>query len=250
MFKMKLFSYLLLSVCIFSMISCGDNEVEIPDDSILGFEYFPLDIGYEWVYSIDSVLIIQGGNGNINSSSFLKEEITELISDIDGEKKYTVERSYKKDSISNWRVTGEWTVSMNKERAIRNEGNLSFIKMVFPAVNGTQWDGHVFFDDNVDFPVAADFMSVYKDWEYNINAVDPRTISGTLYSDIIDVTHIDEITFISKRFSTETYARDLGLVERKMEIFDTQNGDESLPWLDRAQRGFQLTQTLVSFTKN
>ena len=247
---MKNISYFFLSFCVFSMLACGDNVVETPDEGIFGYEYFPLEIGYEWVYAVDSVLIIQGGTGNIFSSSFLKEEITELISDVDGEKNYKLERSYRRDSTSDWRVTDVWTTSIGKDRAIKKEGNLSFIKMVFPAVDGADWDGHVFFDDNLDFPVAADFMTVYKDWEYTINDAEPRSIGGTLYSDLKDVNHIDEITFISNRFSTETYAKDVGLVERKMEIFDTQNGDESLPWLDRAERGFQLSQTLVSFTKN
>jgi hypothetical protein len=196
------------------------------------------------------VLIIQGGSGNIVSNSFLREKVTELISDTDGERNYRLEISYKKDEISDWQVTGVKNISINDERVIKNEGNLPFIKLVFPATDGTRWDGNAFFDSDADFPVAADFMSVYKDWEYGISDGEQRTIGDNSYANVLDVTHIDEVTFISRRYSIETYAKDFGLVERKMEIFDTQNGNESLPWLERAERGFQLTQTLVSFTKN
>jgi len=247
---MKRLPILLCSVLIISMFSCGENEIENPDDSNFGYEYFPLELGYEWIYAVDSILIIQGGINNIISSSFIKEELIETIDDTEGHKEFQLQRSHKKDSISQWTITDIWTIKRDDTRAIRTEENLTFVKLVFPAVDGTRWDGHVFFDDDKDFPVAAENLSVYKDWEYQINEVANKTVGGTLYSDVLEVSHIDDVTFISKRFSTETYAKGIGLVERKMEIFDTQNGNTSLPWIERAEKGFQLTQTLVSFSKN
>tara|TARA_R110000737_G_C14518253_1_gene474904 strand:+ start:278 stop:991 length:714 start_codon:yes stop_codon:yes gene_type:complete len=231
-------------------ISCGKNEIEIPDDAVFGYEYFPLEVGYEWVYAVDSVLIIQGGTKNKVSSSFIKEELIEILKDTETEKEYKIQRSYRKDSISQWRIRNIWTIRRDERRAIRNEGNISFVKLVFPAVDGAKWDGHIFFDDEKEFPVAADNLRIYKGWEYKINNVGSKSVGGILYLDVLDIAHIDEFSFISKRFSTESYAKGIGLVERKMEIFDTQNGNESLPWIERAEKGFQLTQTLVSFKKN
>ncbi len=247
---MKRLPIVLFSILILSIFSCGENEIETPDDSIFGYEYFPLELGYEWIYAVDSVLVNQGGTNNVVSSSFIKEELIEVITDTDDKKEFQLQRSYKKDSISQWQITDIWVVQSDDTRAIRTEENLSFVKMVFPAVDGTKWDGHIFFDDNKDFPVAAESVTVYKDWEYQINEVESKTVGSTLYNEVLDVTHIDDVTFISKRFSTESYAKGIGLIERKMEIFDTQNGDTSLLWVDRAEKGFQLTQTLVSFNKN
>jgi len=233
---------------IMGFLSCGENEIETPDPSIFGYEYFPVDIGYEWVYKVDSVLVAQGGLANVESSSFVKEEIVELLSDGD-EKKYKIERSYKKDSTSQWRVTDIWTTTTSTEKAIRTEDNLSFIKLVFPAVDGTKWDGNAFFDSSNLFPVAAENLTVYQDWEYKINEVDEQIIGGIFYDDVIDVSHIDDENFISKRFSSESYAKGIGLVSRNMEIYDSQNGDQNIAWIEKAESGFFLSQTLVSFTK-
>ncbi len=246
---MKRLPIFLFSVLFFSVISCGENEIETPDETIFGYEYFPLALGYEWIYSVDSVLIIQGGDNNIISSSFIKEELIEVIEDSEFKKEYKLQRSYRKDSLSQWQIKNIWITQRDDGRAIRSEGNISFVKLVFPAVDGTKWDGHIFFDDEKEFPVAAENLTVYRGWEYKINNIGAKTIGGTLYPEVLDVSHIDEVTFISKRFSTESYAKGIGLVERKMEIFDTQDGNESLPWIERAEKGFQLTQTLVSFKK-
>ena len=247
---MKRLPIFLFSVLIISIFSCGENEIEVPDESIFRYEYFPLELGYEWIYSVDSVLVNQGGTNNVISSSFIKEELIEVITDTEFKKEYKLQRSYRKDSLSQWRIKHIWTSQRDDRRAIRSEGNISFVKLVFPAVDGTKWDGHIFFDDEKEFPVAAENLTVYKDWEYKINNIGAKTIGSTLYPEVLDISHIDDVTFISKRFSTESYAKGIGLVERKMEIFDTQNGNESLPWIERAEKGFQLTQTLVSFKKN
>ena len=247
---MRLLSVIMICFCAIAFMSCGENEIETPDESIFGYDYFPLELGNEWIYSVDSVIINQAGNNNVVSSSFIKEELVEVIKDTEENKEFKLQRSYRKDSTSQWRITDIWVIQRDDSRAIRTEENLSFVKLVFPAVDGTKWDGHVFFDDEKTFPVGAENLTIYRDWDYKINELSGKTVGGVLYPEAIDVTHVDDVTFISKRFSTESYAEGIGLIERKMEIFDTQNGDTTLPWLDRAEKGFQLTQTLVSFNKN
>jgi len=99
-------------------------------------------------------------------------------------------------------VTDIWTIASTDARVTKTIENLTFVKMVFPATDGTRWDGHVFFDDEEFFPVAQENLKIY------------------------------------------------GLVERYMEIFDSQNRIESEAWVDSAEKGFFLHQTLTSFTKN
>ena len=128
---------------------------------------------------------------------------------------------------------------------------LKFIKLVFPAIKGEKWDGNVFFDSNKLFTVAANNITIYQGWNYKIEEVDlSREYNGITYPTVLHVSHIDEETLISKRFSEEFYAEGVGLVERYMEIFDTQKGDTSKTWIETAEEGFQLNQTLLSFSKN
>lgn len=242
---------LLLSLAIVCALSCGENEIEDPDQSAFGYEYFQVDVGHEWIYNVDSVLIGQGGLGNIESSSQVRERITDLISDEDGEKTYRLERSHRRNDSTTWNVTDIWTIATTDERVTKTIENLTFVKMVFPATDGVRWDGNVFFNDEESFPVAQENLKIYQNWDYEVQSRDvPMKVGEIDYDNVLRVNHIDDETQISRRFSYEKYAKDVGLVERYMEIFDSQNRIDSEPWVDSAEKGFFLHQTLVSFTKN
>ena len=247
---MKYFNILIFGLLIM-FSSCGDNVIEDPDENIFGYEYFPVDVGYTWEYQVDSIRIIQSGSNNVVSTSFIQERITDLISDSNGEKTYRMERSYRSDMDSEWQLQDVWQIAMTDEQATRTEENLRFIKLVFPAVQNTRWDGNVHFDSEKEYAVGADFLAVYRGWQYKIEDVGvSRNVGGIDYDEVLHVSHINEQSFIDRRLSEEFYAKDIGLIQRKMEIFDTQNGNTSIPWVDRAEEGFQLNQSLLSFSKN
>lgn len=247
---MKTIKLLLFCLVLF-FISCGDNKIEDPNENLYGYEFFPLDIGYTWEYQVDSVLIVQGGISNIISTSYIQERITELISDENGEKVYRLERSYRSDLNANWTLQDVWRTAMTDSRATRTEENLRFIKLTFPAVQNTKWDGNVFFDSDQEFTIAANGIAVFQDWNYKIEDTElSRTYNGAEYNRVLHVSHIDEESLITRRFSEEYYAEGVGLVERNMQIFDSQNSNIELSWLDRAEKGFQINQTLLSFSTN
>ncbi len=243
--------FLFLSIVIFSIYSCGDTEIEERDRSNFGYEYYPLEIGYEWQYLVDSVLIGRGGLENIISTSFVKDEIKSLISDENGEKVYRLERSHKINEDADWNLKNIWKIAVDENRAYRTEENLRFVKLVFPVIKGTKWDGNIFFDSNEEFPVAQENLKIYQNWNYKIEYVDePRSINDISYDQVLEVSHIDEDGLLERRFSKELYAKGVGLIERDIEIFDTQNGNTSLSWVDRAEKGYKLHQKLISFNKN
>lgn len=240
-----------LFVLIFLFASCGKNEIENPDESLFAYEYFPLEVGYAWEYQVDSVIIFQGGNDNIISSSFIQERVAELISEDGDERVYKLERSYRSEMSDVWKLQDVWQVSIDKNKATKTEENLKFIKLVFPAVEGEKWDGNAFFDSDKRISVGANNIIVYQDWNYKIESIgETRTVNDIDYASTLLVSHIDEETLISKRFSEEVYAKDIGLIEREMQIFYTQDTDVTLPWLEKAQEGFQLSQRLISFSIN
>lgn len=244
-------AYTLIFGAILIFFSCGDNVIEAPDETLLGYEYFPIEVGYTWEYQVDSVLIVQGGSANETTTSYIQEKVSDLLSEDGDERTYRLERRYRKDLNSDWELRDIWQVSVDNERAIRTEENLKFIKLVFPAIKGEKWDGNLFFDSNKEFTVAANNIAIYQDWNYKIEDVGlSREYNGTTYPAVLHVTHINEESLISQRFSEEYYAEGVGLVERYMEIFDSQDANTSLTWLERAQEGFQLSQTLLSFSKN
>lgn len=231
--------------------SCGDNVIEVPDESNFGYRYFPVEVGYTWEYQVDSVLIFQGGDANVISTSFVQEKVTEMISDDGEEKVFRIERSYKPELEAEYKLQDIWQMSVDTEKATKTEENLKFIKLVFPALPNEKWDGNAFFDSDRNFLVAANEIAIYQDWKYKIEDIKlERDVNDISYDDVLNVSHIDEESLVNKRFSEEYYAADVGLIERNMMIFDTQKADTSLEWVERAEEGFQLKQTLLSFSTN
>ncbi len=137
-------TYILLLGLLFLISSCGDNVIEEPDESIYGYEFFPLEVGHTWEYQVDSVVIFQGGSSNIFSTSFIQEEVTELLSEEGDEKTYKIVRRYRPDQDSEWILQDVWQVAKSDSRATKTEENLRFIKLVFPATKDKKWDGNVF----------------------------------------------------------------------------------------------------------
>jgi len=242
--------YLLLLLPMLVFIACGDSEIEEQDDSVLGYDYFPLEVGDTWIYSVDSLKIVQEGLSNRVTQSFIREQVTDLINEDDDERSYRIERSYRSDSIGAWQLTDVWTTSIDDDRATRTEENLRFIKLVFPVVEGTSWDGNAFFDDSKFYPAGADEIQIYLDWNYRLVDQGNSAIIGSInYEDVAKVEQHNDTTNISLRYAEETYAKGIGLVERRMAIYDTQEQNTDLSWDDRAEVGFRLHQTLISYTK-
>lgn len=243
------YTYITLLGLLFFLVSCGDNVIEEPDENLYGYEYFPLGVGYTWEYQMDSIVF--GGGSNVVTTSFIQEKITELLSESGANKSYRIERRFKRNVADEWKLIDVWQVAVDGEKATKTEENLKFVKLVFPATKGKRWDGNLFFDSTKEYSVASNFLTIYLDWRYKIEDVDiSRTFNDIDYSSTMHVSHIDDESAVSKRFSEEFYAKDIGLVERSMEIYGTQDVDTTKAWIDRATEGYQMSQKLISFTKN
>ena len=70
-------SHLLLFFCFACVLGCDDGEVRPPKD--VGQDYYPLAIGSEWTYQVDSVIFDDGGAPNVldTLSGFVRERIIE-----------------------------------------------------------------------------------------------------------------------------------------------------------------------------
>ena len=247
---MKKLLFLILTLNI--TISCGENIVEAPDVDNLGFQFYPISVGNEWVYQVDSSRI--QGNDVIHSSSQIKEEIKELISEDNDRKVYSVERSFRKSAQDYWRITDIWTVEFDAGRIIRNEENQKFIKLVFPNKKNTNWDGNVFFDDTQPFSSGADVIDkFYLDWNYKVTEADTTLqLVSMIVEDAIEVTHVNEndLAGVNKRLSIEYFAPNVGLVKKDLAAFYSGTGiglaSDSL-WLAKGDKGLTFTQELISY---
>lgn len=253
---MNLFKYLsILCLCTLFLFSCKDKQV-IEDFSVeFGYEYFPLEVGKYVVYQVDSVVYNIKSEGTIDSASFfIKEEITDTLLDNENRVNYRIERSVRNTPNDPWVIKDIWVSVRTDNTAERVEENVRFVKMVFPLEAGSTWDGNQFVDKTTIISVAGETLEFFKGWEASEigTFAEPETINGVFFEEVTTIIHAENENLIEIREVIEKYAKNVGLVYKKMRILDTQcDGDlagcDGLPWEEKAEEGFILEYRVVDF---
>lgn len=243
---------LFLLVILLGSMACLQSCEEITETVDLeeGIDYFPLEVGQNLVYSVDSLNFLIGTQGIFIDSThtFVREKIVDTFEDNEGNTAYKVERFERKSDTLDWQIRDVWTASRDEQRAFRTEENLRFVRMIFPLKEERVWESTAFIDKGMIVTVAGgETIELFKNWESEVLSVNQaETIGGREYPEVATIIHADSENFIEYRYVVEKYAKNIGLVYREMRILDTQNIDESLSWREKAEEGFILRQTLIS----
>ncbi len=239
----------ILGLCLaFTVVSCEEGTVIPPSDS--PETYHPLGVGKYWIYQVDSLMYDDLGDVLCPTSGFVREELTSVLSEEALTTVYVLERSYKREESDPWTITDIWTLTQGRDFIQRSEENLRFVKMKTPLRVGNTWEGNQFESDLI-LTVKDEAIAIYKNWAYEVLEVGVQEqIGGVNYDDLLVLQQADDENLIERRFSIEKYARDVGLVYREMEIYDSQCNDNpvdcvGLPWPEFAERGYRLTQVLI-----
>lgn len=254
-FPLQLFLVSLLALC----FACEESKIDPPTD-LDEQPLFPLAVGLERTYAVDSIILVPVVNGTRYDTALLeaREVLVESFTDPAGQLWYRGER-YEKDrgeSDDAYRITRTFTVSIDQGVAIRREDNLSFSKLVFPARSGTRWAPNRDFDAFRQLPVGGEFLDIYAGWEANYTTVDTvfQLSPSSTPQRAVRVELADQDNVIDLRRAYEVYADGLGLVEQFIDARHTQCqvccGGETGPCIDlswdaKAEKGFILRQTLI-----
>jgi hypothetical protein len=260
---MKSISTLLFFLLIFPLLflSCSKSETEDLDIDF-GYDYYPLEVGLEYIYQVDSI-IFREGVGRIladTSRTFFREVIIDSLRDNAGQLVYRIERFERSTTDAPWRITKVLTASRTDRQAFRTEDNLRFINLVFPLHEGVRWDGNVFLPGSIKFKGSTRDVIIFEEWDYRVISFDiPETVAGQSYPAVATVQQADfDESILELRKAREKYARNVGLVSREWYILDSQcdfccggTGDAcgNTPWEERVENGFILRQQLLSFKK-
>lgn len=246
-----------LTVLIFFVLSlfigsCGKNETDtLPD---LAKDYYPLQIGKTLIYDIDTVIYDPQPGNKVQIDTFkwqVKEVFIDTFKDITGLLTYKIERSERpRGSSANFEVRKIFTAALSGNEALRTEDNLKFIK--FPRFLGerTTWDGNVYCDQSLIIEVAGERMGLFsKKWNYEVLSLGVAEKIGTKdFTDVLTVrAQSDTRILTEKRYNLEKYAKGIGLVYKEQHILDTQKLDATIAWEKKAERGYIVKQTIVSF---
>lgn len=181
-------------------------------------------------------------------SQQVKFLIVEVDSSNDRQVTYKVERFLRESDTSIWEINDVWSLEKNNDNFISIEENLPFIKLMFPLQSNSSWDGNSRINtDDVRVKVRGESLDFFKFWrDYQVIALgDTATVGNTFYDDVIEIEQVNKEILIERRFSTESYAKNIGLISKHLEILDTQNDDLSIPFAERAERGFILKLKLI-----
>jgi len=230
-----------------ALYSCEDREKSL-DPSFFGYEYYPVEIGQYWIYSVDSTVIKQQGANIVKSKTFVREEISSSYINAEGKEIFVIQRLTSDSLTGNYVLKDVWTTEVTEESAVRTEENLRFVKLVFPLDLDRTWKAHQF-DNLVESIVGGETMWVYKDWgDYQIvsRGVD-HLVGGTLYNNVAVIQQADHDFGIERRYAVEYYAPDAGLIEREVIAYDTQCACPGQTWEEKASSGFTIKQKLLEY---
>lgn len=244
----NLLSYLgvaLLFVLVVHLSACK-NEIEDIDVGAY-LSYFPMDTGYWVIYDIDSTIYSKFiENGRTTRHCQLKEVYTDFFTDNEGRPAVRIERYVRYDTATDWAdiIPNVWYAVRDSQRAERVEGDLRFMKLVFPMYPDRTWAGNAYLD------TGDPDLSVYADWQYKYETVDApyqladTTLNGQLFSHAFDSTTAvlqqDNSNLVDKVYSREVYARHVGMVYKEQWVLNLGGKDITIPetWPDRAERGY------------
>ncbi len=210
-------------------------------------DFFPLAIGQERIYELDSIVFDLNAPQRVDTAHFFwKEVVSDTFRDAAEGLWYSVQR-YRRDADTlPWAFVESLAAAQDAGRALWQEDNLRFIKLVFPFDEFTFWDGNAYIPQGVNIVVGGETLQAFDNWNYRIESLaEADTIQNRIYGQVVKVREAEDENLISLRQAESYYARGIGLVWRSWSILDTQQLDGEVPWEEKAEKGFILRQWLI-----
>lgn len=193
------------------LVSCSKKD----NNSILYYDqYFPLDLN-SWVeYSVVEINHQDIGSDTLNYQ--LKEVLTEMFLDDEGRQSYRIERFWRTSNSGPWTIKDVWVANKTKTTAERVEENIRYSKMIFPVSRSKFWDGNA--------------KNSLTEWEYYYDSIHVSKVYNQLVFDsTVKVVQRDNINFVENEQAEEVYAKNIGLVYKKLIDYDvTISGKEGV----------------------
>lgn len=187
-------------VFIFGLNFCTPpcNECEM---TLKGNEFFPLEMGHyvEYDVSEDEVLL---GRPVISRQYQWKEVVAEKYLTPTNETVYRIARYRRTIEGQPWSPDSTFTVRLKIDYVIRNENGQDYVKMVFPPVEKSSWNGNVYNNLGEDEYVLKDVNKKVK-------------INETVFDRTVTVVQQNDSTLVNQDKRIETYAMGVGLIYRE-----------------------------------
>lgn len=233
-------------VCLFFLIllvivSCKkDAPVTQPD---YGYNYFPTDIKKYVVYDVDSIVHNDFTNTVDTFKYQIKEYIESSFIDNSGRNTLRLERYIKNHndtipySAISWTLKDVWYTNRTNTTAEKVEENQRYVKLIFPVAAKNKWNGNA-------YNTLGEQTYTYDD----VNT--PRTIGTLSFDSTLFVTQLNTENLIEKKYYTEIYAKNVGMVYKQIIDVQANNIVSGVPVMNRITSGIEFKMTINSYGFN
>jgi hypothetical protein len=161
--------------------------------------------------------------------------VTDSLKNAEGEYTYVIHRYTRLNDNSAWIELDTWSARITANAAIVAEGNISYVKLIFPFANSLKWNGNLYNDQPVE--------------NYFIAAIGkPATVNATSYPTTITIRQSDyDDIFISRDQRSEVYAYNIGLIYKKID--QRTYFQEPCYGQQKVQKGIIYEQVLIGYGK-
>jgi hypothetical protein len=194
--------YLVITYSIIGLGACTSSNFE-PSDEVLGYDYFPLEVGSFVEYEVEEQTYITLGQGIPTIKNYqIREEIPQIFIDIEGDRAFRIERFRRANANFAWQLDSVWVAKRTNSYATRVENNRTFVKLGFPTKNGLRWNGNAFNTLGDDRYEITDFSK-------------PLKINDLEFDNTLKVLQADDSSRVSLDRRMEIYAKGIGLVSKE-----------------------------------
>jgi hypothetical protein len=193
----------LLYFCMFFIISACQKQT--PFTVSAGYTYFPLQKGAFTEYEV-SQTSYGLTNTIITNTYYLKEKVGDSYTDLTGKESYHIERYKRTTNQQPWALDSVWTASLQADKALRNENNSIFVKMLFPLQKGLRWNGNLYNSAGLD--------------TYEVESMNKTTqVKDLRFDNTLIIKQKNDSSAVSLDRRYEYYATNIGLIYRERTQF-------------------------------
>lgn len=181
-----------------------------------GTEYFPIRVNAYWEYDVVETSIAQVG-GQTTSFYELRVSVSDSVL-VSGRISHIMQRSKRVDASSPWTALDTWSVQLTAFQAIQQEGNLPFVKLLFPLSEGKSWNGNAL--NNLGGPDVCVDGSLHCDNYLVTDLAKPFEASGISYENSVTIVeNNNDDPIVMKDVRTAVYVKSIGLVQRESTLY-------------------------------
>lgn len=232
-------AFVIFSGVLFLIFACAKKKIPA-DPAILGLDYYPTTAGKFVIYDVDSIVYTDLPKDTLSYKYRIKEKLADSFTDNEGKPAIRLERYIKRynplkpyDSIP-WTMLEVWMVNASQTSIQVRESNVRFTKLIFPIQQNAEWNGNA--------------NNTLGELLYSFDYIDKlETINKVTLEKVLLVKQKDYRTAISYQYSSEKYAKGVGLVYREIQDLISNKTITNDPVEARIENGIIFKQTLVTY---